>query len=132
MGTGKSGVEIHMPTPSGHTQAIRAARVIGTNVVNSAGEKIGLVEDIILDKLDNRIMFAVVGFGGFLGMGEKYHPMPWSVLEYEPDHGAYVVPYTKENLQAAPNDTIEELTRDDGYAIRDSVYDYYKSERYWM
>ncbi|MBU2532382.1 MAG: PRC-barrel domain-containing protein, partial [Alphaproteobacteria bacterium] len=65
-----------MPTATGHTTAIRASRVIGTNVYNSNGDKIGEVEDIILEKTANRIMFAVVGFGGFLGMGEKFHPLP--------------------------------------------------------
>lgn len=120
-----------MPTLSGHTTAIRGSRVIGTDVCNTEGEKIGKVEDIVLDKTDNAIMFAVIGFGGFLGMGEKYHPIPWAVLDYSPDHHAYVVPYTKAQLEAAPSDSISELTRDDGRAIRDSVYDYYQVQRYW-
>jgi hypothetical protein len=66
--------EIAMTTASGHTSAIRAKKVIGTTVKNSAGEKIGQVEDIVLDKTSNKIIFAVVGFGGFLGMNEKFHP----------------------------------------------------------
>jgi hypothetical protein len=64
-----------MPTTSGHTRAIRTNKVIGTTVRNAAGESIGKVEDVVLDKQSNNIMFAVVGFGGFLGMGEKYHPV---------------------------------------------------------
>src|SRR5262245_29782137 len=55
---------LHMTTPSGHTSAIRAKKVIGTTVKNSAGQKIGQVEDIVLDKMSNNIIFAVVGFGG--------------------------------------------------------------------
>lgn len=121
-----------MPTLTGHTTAIRASRAIGTPVYNTQGEKIGKVEDIVLDKKTNNIMFAVVGFGGFLGMGEKYHPVPWSALDYSKDEDGYVVPYTKEQLQAAPADAIEELTRNDGQATRDSTYKYYKVSPYWL
>jgi sporulation protein YlmC with PRC-barrel domain len=120
-----------MPTVTGHTTAIRASRVIGTDVKDSEGEVIGKVEDLILDKTENAIMFAVVGFGGVLGIGEKFHPVPWSSLDYEESEGAYVVPFSKEQLKAAPADTIKELTKDDGTYMRDKSYDYYKAEPYW-
>jgi sporulation protein YlmC with PRC-barrel domain len=120
-----------MTTLSGHTTAIRATRVIGTPVKDTRGNTIGKIEDVILDKTDNAIMFAVVGFGGFLGVGEKFHPLPWAVLDYDPEYEAYVVPYTKEQLEAAPHDTIGELTSDDGYSRRDTVYDYYNVPHYW-
>src|ERR1700728_4582510 len=115
-----------MTTSSGHTSAIPAKKVIGSNVTDPAGKKIGEVEDLVLDKQSNSILFAVVGFGGFLGMAEKYHPIPWSALDYDPETSSYVVEYTKEQLQAAPAGSIEELTRDDGIAYRDRVFDYYK------
>jgi sporulation protein YlmC with PRC-barrel domain len=115
-----------MTTATGHTSAIRAKRVIGTTVTDPSGKKIGEVEDLVLDKQSNSILFAVVGFGGFLGMAEKYHPLPWSALDYDPQSGSYVVDYTKEQLKAAPAGSIEELTRDDGLAYRDRVSDYYK------
>jgi sporulation protein YlmC with PRC-barrel domain len=121
-----------MATASGHTSAIRAKRVLGTNVMDTAGHKIGQVEDIVLDKTSNNIMFAVVSFGGFLGVGEKYHPLPWSTLDYDSNEGSYVVNFTKEQLQAAPSDTIEELTAEGGTSYRDRVYDYYDAPRYWL
>lgn len=121
-----------MPTATGHTSAIRASKVIGTSVYNSTGDKIGTVEDVVLDKLSNNIMFAVVGFGGFLGMNEKYHPLPWSTLDYEKNKEGYVVNVTKEQLAAAPAEGIDELTRADGEGLRDKVYDYYKAPRYWQ
>ena len=120
-----------MTTASGHTSAIRAKKVIGTNVKDTAGRKIGEIEDVVLDKKSNSILFAVIGFGGFLGMAEKYHPVPWTALDYDEDQGSYVVNYTKDQLQAAPAGSIEELTRDDGMQFRDRVYDYYKAPRYW-
>lgn len=120
-----------MPTVTGHTTAIRAGKVNGTTVKDRAGDKIGEIEDIVLDKMSNNIMFAVVSFGGFLGMAEKYHPIPWSSLEYDEGEGSYVVDFTKEQLKAAPAASIEELTREDGRAFRDQAHDYYKVARYW-
>ena len=120
-----------MPTASGHTAAICAAKVIDTDVFDKAGKKIGEVKDIVLDKTSNNIMFAVVGFGGVLGVGEKFHSLPWSVLNYDEEANAYVVPYTKEQLRDAPADTIKELTKNDGAALRDKTYDYYKVDPYW-
>jgi sporulation protein YlmC with PRC-barrel domain len=120
-----------MPTASGHTKAISARKVIGTNVKDPGGKKLGEVEDVMLDKESNNIMFAVVGFGGFLGVAEKYHPIPWSALEFNEDEDAYVVNYTKEQLQAAPAASLEELTRDDGHMFRDRSYSYFKEPRYW-
>lgn len=120
-----------MTTTSGHTSAIGAKKVIGTAVEDPTGNKIGKVEDIILDKQSNNIMFAVVGFDGFLGMGEKYHPVPWSMLKYDNDEDGYVVNITKDQLKKAPADSIEALTRNDGLAFRDSVYSFYNTPKYW-
>lgn len=120
-----------MPTASGHTSAIRASTVIGTSVHDSSGRKIGEIEDVMLDKLSSNIMFAVVSFGGFLGIAEKFHPIPWSSLNYDKSKDSYVVDFTKEQLEAAPAGSIEELTRDDGQDYRNRAYDYYKAPRYW-
>jgi sporulation protein YlmC with PRC-barrel domain len=120
-----------MTTASGHTSAIRAKKVLGTNVTDRSGKKIGEVEDVVLDKESNSILFAVIGFGGFLGIAEKYHPVPWAALDYDESQGSYVVDYTKEQLQAAPAGSIDELTRGDGLQFRDITYDYYKAPRYW-
>jgi sporulation protein YlmC with PRC-barrel domain len=120
-----------MTTPAGHTSAIRAKKVIGTNVKDRQGQKIGEIEDIVLDKQSNNIMFAVVSFGGFLGIGEKYHPLPWATLDYDESDNGYVVDVTEAQLRAAPTASIDELTRGDGSAYRDRTYDYYKVEPYW-
>ena len=120
-----------MPTSTGHTTAIRAKKVLGTAVKDTSGEKIGTVEDLVLDKQSNTILFAVVGFGGVLGLGEKFHPLPWSVLNYNEDEDAYVVPYSKDELKAAPSDSIGELTKNDGVPYRDQSYAFYRVEQYW-
>jgi sporulation protein YlmC with PRC-barrel domain len=120
-----------MPTASGHTSAIRAKKVIGTNVKDKAGQKIGEIEDVILDKQSNSIMFAVVSFGGFLGAGEQYHPIPWAALDYDESESAYVVPYSKDQLKAAPAGSVSDLVREGGVSTRDQTYTYYKTPRYW-
>ncbi len=120
-----------MTTTSGHTSAIRAKKVIGTNVKDASGNTIGKVEDIMLDKQSSSILYAVVGFGGFLGMGEKFHPVPWSQLDYNTTDDAYVVPYTKEQLQTAPADSLEALTRDAGFDYRDRAYEHYNVKPDW-
>ena len=119
-----------MPTASGHTSAILASKVQGKPVYNSKGEKIGHVEDLVLDKLSNNIEFAVLGSGGVLGMGEKFYPVPWSLLDYDPDMGGYVVPLSEDTLDTAPAYRLEDLTKNDAN-IRVETFDYYKALRYW-
>jgi len=122
-----------MTTSSGHTTAILASRVKGTTVYNDAGDKIGTVEDIVLDKTSNRIMFAALGFGGVLGIGEKYYPIPWSLLDYSEKMGGYVVPLNKERIDNAPAYDLKDLTKHDGSlgSIREKTYSYYKVNRDW-
>jgi sporulation protein YlmC with PRC-barrel domain len=124
--------KITMPTASGHTTAILASKVKGTPVYNVQGEKVGTVEDIVLDKTSNNIMFAVLGSGGVLGLGEKYRPIPWSVLDYDQKMGGYVVPLDRKGLDNAPAYQMEDLTRNDGgAAIMSATYSYYKVPAYW-
>jgi sporulation protein YlmC with PRC-barrel domain len=120
-----------MPTATGHTNAIRAGKAIGTDVLDRNGTKIGEVKDIVLEKTSNNILFAVVSFGGVLGMGEKYHPVPWSELDYDPERGGYTVSFTTEQLKSAPADSIDVLTKGDGRAFRDRAFTHYGTKPYW-
>jgi sporulation protein YlmC with PRC-barrel domain len=122
-----------MTTSSGHTSAILASKVKGTAVYSETGDKIGTIEDIVLDKQSNQIMFAALGFGGFLGAGEKYYPVPWSLLDYNEDKDGYVMPLSKDRLKNAPAYDLEDLTRHDGSlgVVRERSYDYYQVRRDW-
>ncbi len=82
---------------------IAATQVQGTNVYNEAGETLGSVEDIMIDKATGRAIYAVMSFGGFLGMAEKHHPLPWATLWYDPEKGGYVVDLDKKMLTDAPS-----------------------------
>jgi sporulation protein YlmC with PRC-barrel domain len=124
-----------MTTSSGHTTAILASKVKGTAVYNKSGDKIGTIEDVVLDKQSNRIMFAALGAGGFLGAGERYYPVPWALLNYSDSLGGYVVPLDKDRLEKAPAcDDIKDLTRHDGSlsSLRAQSYDYYQVTRDWQ
>ena len=120
-----------MATATPNQPTILAKKVIGTKVTNVTGDDIGKIEDVVLDKNSNSIMFAVVGFNGFLGINEKFHPVPWSSLNYDKRLQSYVVPYTKQQLREAPVGTIEELTGDLGEDFRDRSYKYSDVPRDW-
>ena len=84
------------------TTLISADKVSGTNVYNTAGDSLGEVHDVMIDKASGHITYAVMSFGGFLGIGQKYHPLPWSALTYDSEHGGYVVDLSREQLEGAP------------------------------
>ena len=81
---------------------IRASRVSGTEVYADTGEHLGHVEDLVIGKRDGRVRHAIMSFGGFLGIGADFHPIPWSMLHYDTERRAYVVPVTREQLLGAP------------------------------
>ncbi|GGD06072.1 PRC-barrel domain-containing protein [Aureimonas glaciei] len=81
---------------------IEASRVTGTNVYNRAGETLGEIYDVVIGKRDGRVKYAIMSFGGFLGIGEEYHPLPWDQLEYDERQGGYVVDLDRDRLEGAP------------------------------
>jgi sporulation protein YlmC with PRC-barrel domain len=110
---------------------IPAEKVNGTNVYNLQGEELGSVEDILIDKVSGRAVYAIMAFGGFLGMGEKQHPLPWSTLKYDERKGGYVVNLDKKMLQDAPTyDRSSDFTWTPDYGRR--VDKYYDAPSYWM
>ena len=82
---------------------IAASKVNGTNVYNTAGEKLGSVYDVMLDKVSGRAEYAVMSFGGFLGVGDSYHPLPWNQLKYDVSQGGYVVNIDRNRLEGGPS-----------------------------
>jgi len=103
---------------------ISADKVKGTDVYNLAGEKLGSVNDVMIDKASGRAIYAVMSFGGFLGMGESFHPLPWTTLKYDEQKGGYVVNLDKRKLEGSPtydSDTDFAWTPDYGRRV-DSYY----------
>src|SRR6266700_4094855 len=73
---------------------IASDRVEGTPVRRTGGEKIGTIERLMIDKLTGNVAYAVLSFGGFLGMGQKHAPIPWARLSYDRTLGAYQLDLT--------------------------------------
>jgi hypothetical protein len=84
---------------------ISADKVVGTTVYNRQGENLGSVYGLMLNKLNGQVAYAIMSFGGFLGIGESYHPLPWRVLSYDTNLGGYVVDIDRNRLEAAPHYT---------------------------
>jgi sporulation protein YlmC with PRC-barrel domain len=81
---------------------IGSDKVEGTPVYRSNGDNVGQIERVMIDKLSGKVAYAVMSFGGFLGIGEDHYPLPWSVLTYNPALGGYEVNITEQQLKNAP------------------------------
>jgi len=103
---------------------IAADKVEGTTVYDAKGEKIGSIHQIMIDKSSGRVTYAVMSFGGFLGIGGKYHPLPWTMLTYDERLGGYVVNLDRERLENAPTYAEDELAWSDP-KFGTTVTDYY-------
>ncbi|MGL4964037.1 MAG: PRC-barrel domain-containing protein [Inquilinus sp.] len=112
------------------TTLISGEKVSGTNVYNTAGDSLGEVHDVMIDKMSGRVAYAVMSFGGFLGMGQKYHPLPWSSLTYDADRGGYVVNLSREQLEGAPVFAEDDQPRWNR-EYEQGIHDYYGVAPYW-
>jgi sporulation protein YlmC with PRC-barrel domain len=109
---------------------IAAEKVEGTSVYNLSGDKLGTVEDIMIDKVSGRAIYAVMSFGGFLGVGDKHYPLPWSTLKYDTQKGGYLVNLNKAKLEAAPQyDGGSQFKWTPEYGRK--VDGYYEAPSYW-
>lgn len=125
-------VDVTAPHP-----LILASKVNGTPVFNRDGKRIGHVDDVAIGKLDGKVGYAILSFGGFLGMGEKLYPVPWSILTYDTDKNGYVVTLSNDELKDAPSYSKDELADigDTDERYRDRIYDYYGpfgARPYWL
>jgi hypothetical protein len=111
---------------------IASDKVEGTEVYRPNGDHIGEIERMMIEKRSGKVAYAVMSFGGFLGMGEDYYPLPWSVLTYNERLGGYEVNISDEQLKGAPK-----FRRDEDWDWSDrersrQIYDYYGATPYWM
>ncbi|WP_371154389.1 PRC-barrel domain-containing protein [Jannaschia sp. 2305UL9-9] len=111
------------------SKTISSDEVNGTAVYNTQGENVGHIDHLMIDKVTGRVAYAVMHFGGFLGMGEESHPIPWEKLEYDTTKHGYLTNITPEQLQGAPRRS-DGWRDDDRY--RDDVFRYYNTAPYWL
>ena len=81
---------------------ISSDKVEGTSVYNNAGDKLGSIDDLMIDKRSGQVRYAVMEFGGFLGIDTDRYPIPWNMLKYDTEKDGYVVPLDKSKLENAP------------------------------
>lgn len=111
-----------MVTPNTASSVISSETVSGTNVYNPAGDKLGSIDTLMINKLSGKVRYAVMEFGGFLGIGTERYPLPWESLKYEPAMNGYVVSLTREQLDNAPRyerDTAPAYTDEYGRRVND-------------
>lgn len=112
------------------TTLIGSDKVEGTAVYGADQNKIGSIERVMIDKLSGKVAYAVLSFGGFMGMGEDYYPVPWATLKYDTNLGGYRTNLTESQLKGAPK--YSESTGWNWNRENDRrVYDYYQAPRYW-
>jgi sporulation protein YlmC with PRC-barrel domain len=104
---------------------IPADRVNGTDVYGKTGEKLGKIEDVAIDKISGEVAYAILTFGGLLGVGARYHAVPWKLLKYDVERRAYVVPMEKSDLEGAPHFNERELSGWNDEASREAIWGYY-------
>ena len=110
---------------------IASDRVEGTPVRRTDGEKIGTIERLMIDKLSGSVAYAVLSFGGFLGMGQKHAPIPWARLTYDRMLGAYHLDLTDDELKRAPSFAADQEF-DWGDRSREvEIHNYYRVPPYW-
>ncbi len=101
---------------------IAADEVQGTAVYSRGGEKLGSVEDVMIDKASGKACYGILSFGGFLGMGSERYPLPWEKLIYDTNMGGFVVGVTKESLQNAPTYASNTRWQDSDWRAVDTHY----------
>lgn len=90
---------------------IASNKVEGTTVYNPEGDKLGSIYNFMVDKESGQVEYAVLQFGGLLGIGSNYYPVPWEALEYDEGQGGYVIDVDKEFLEEAPQFAANETPR---------------------
>jgi hypothetical protein len=81
---------------------IESDRVEGTTVYDPSGNNIGSINRLMIEKISGRVAYAVMSFGGFLGMGTEEHAVPWNKLTYDTNLGGYRTDITEQQLRGAP------------------------------
>jgi PRC-barrel domain len=110
---------------------IGSDKVEGTPVYGRDERKIGTLQRVMIDKISGKVAYAVISFGGFLGIGEDYYPIPWMNLKYDTRVSGYVVGITEEQLRNAPKfNKNTEWDWTDRSRDRD-VYGYYGDELWY-
>jgi len=110
---------------------IGSDKVEGTPVYRSNEDRVGTIKRIMIDKHTGKVGYAVMSFGGILGIGDAYYPIPWSLLTYNEKLGGYEVNITEDQLKGAPQLRDQDDWNYEGRQRESELLDYYGSHPYW-
>lgn len=110
---------------------IGSDRVEGTAVYGADKNKIGSVDKLLIEKHGGQVTDAIISVGGFLGIGNEKHSLPWSKLDYDTDLSGYRLDVTEEQLKNAPRFKDEDADRAYDRDYQTSVYNYWTVNPYW-
>ena len=114
-----------------HHIVLSATSLVGDEVKNRDGENLGSIEELMLDTEHGRIAYAVLSFGGILGIGDKLFAIPWQALDLNTDEKCFYLNADKETLKAAPGFDKEDWPDMANNQWRSSVYNHYSIQPYW-
>ena len=124
--------DVRTATTATHLEAdethrlISSEKVDGTSVYDRRGESLGSVHHLMIDKYTGQVSYAVMSFGGFLGIGESYHPLPWKMLKYDTRLGGYFVDLDRNRLDRAPSYTSRDMPNWDDRSYTRRI------DQYWV
>ncbi len=110
---------------------IASDRVEGTPVRRSDGNKVGTIQRVMIDKLSGNVAYAVLTFGGFLGMGQKHLPIPWARLKYDRTLGAYQLDLNEDELRRAPSFAADKEFDWGDRSQEIEIHNFYRVPPYW-
>jgi hypothetical protein len=111
---------------------IESDRVEGTTVLDPHGNSTGSIKRLMIEKISGKVAYAVVSFGGFLGIGEEEQTIPWSKLTYDTSLGAYRTDITEEQLRGAPSFSRDREHDWSDRTCEQELHDYWRTPYYWM
>lgn len=88
---------------------VASEKLVGANIYDGAGHKLGAIKELFIEPVSGRVAYVIGSTGGLLGVGAKFHPLPWSRLNLRPGKDGYHADFTKADLQAAPAYDQEQL-----------------------
>jgi len=113
-----------------HTIVVKKT-ILGAKVVNAEREDLGTIEDLVLDSRDDKVAYAILSFGGFLGMGDKHFAIPWQALAFDISQKLAVLNIDKNRLKNAPGfdkDNWPDMTNTE-WGVR--IHNHYGYKPYW-
>lgn len=131
-GSGAAIVGTPQDIPEGPGPEIMAASTLeGDDVVNTQGENLGEIKEIMIDVQSGRVAYAVLSSGGLLGIGDKLFAIPWSALTLDVNRECFVLDVDKDRLKAAPGFDKDHWPSMADVTWANEVHDYYGQQRYW-